>query len=347
MSVSLIVLLPVILLGTVVLFCFVGCTLDTSGIPGTGGPPGPPPFTKYSDTTVLANPAVVAYWPLGESADTVPAVDRTPNPDNGQYVDPATMPAFYPWPAFPVGNPPGPDVQSATAPGSIAFAQPGIVVGDAIQPGNDPTKPTPCVVVNGCYVNVPLNAKINPLTKFTVEAWVRVDWDANAASAWRFVLDARDLDPCTGFGLIARADDNLTGVYHWQAIIGNGGMGTAGFTTAISSDPPITLSDPSSESQTATIYYLAATFDGSTLLLYVNGQESGKASPATYVPNTTQPLWIGAGAPYVPLRPQAPGVLASPLFPFQGAIQDVAIYNDALTFDVILKHFHNGTGVDP
>jgi len=30
------------------------------------------------------------------------------------------------------------------------------------------------------------------------------------------------------------------------------------------------------------------------------------------------------------LRPQSPGVLAGPLFPFVGAIQDVAIYNDAL-----------------
>jgi hypothetical protein len=47
------------------------------------------------------------------------------------------------------------------------------------------------------------------------------------------------------------------------------------------------------------------------------------------------------------LRPQAPGVLAGPLFPFFGAIQDVAIYNAALASDVILLHYHNGNGTNP
>jgi len=203
-------------------------------------------------------------------------------------------------------------------------------------------------VVNGCYVNVPFNAKINPPTSFTIEAWVRVDWSADDTSAWRFVLDARGFDPCTGFGLLAHADDGQTGVYHWQAIIGNGGSGTAGFTFATSDDPPITLNDPSLPS--GITYYLAVTYDGpsQTLILYVDGQQRGpKITPATYVANTSQPLWIGAGAPYVPLRPQAPGVLAGPLFPFEGAIQDVAIYNTALTLDVILTHLHNGNGTNP
>jgi hypothetical protein len=341
MSASLVVLLPVILLGIVGVICFVGCGLDTSGT-------GNPAFTKYSDTTVLANPAVVAYWPLSETGDSLPAIDRTPSPKNGQYLDPATSPAIYPWPDYVVPSGPGTTVESAAAPGSIAFAQPGIVAGDSIQPANDPTKITPCVVVNGCYVNVPFNPKVNPTTSFTVEAWVRVDWDKSAPHAWRFVLDARDLNPCTGFGILAEADDGQPGVYHWQAVIGNGGTGGAGFTFALSDDPPITLNDPSLPA--GVTYYLAVTYDGpsQTLILFVDGEQRGpKINPAVYVPNTTQPLWIGAGAPYVPIRPQAPGVLAGPLFPFVGAIQDVAIYNAALTSDVILLHYHNGNGIDP
>ena len=134
MSASLVVLLPVILLGIVTTLCFAGC--------GFSGP-NLPVFTTYSDTTVLANPSVVAYWPLGEAADNVPAVDRTANPDNGQYIDPATTPAIYPWPASTLEDPPGPSVQSAAAPGSIAFAQPGIVAGDTVQPGNDPPSERP------------------------------------------------------------------------------------------------------------------------------------------------------------------------------------------------------------
>jgi hypothetical protein len=63
------------------------------------------------------------------------------------------------------------------------------------------------------------------------------------------------------------------------------------------------------------------------------------------MPNTTQPLWIGAGAPYVTRRTQPAGPdPASPLFPFVGAIQDVAIYSDVLPDSVILTHFNNGSG---
>ena len=344
MSASLVVLLPVVLLGIVTLLCFTGCGLDTSGT-------GSPPFTKYSDTTVLANPAVVAYWPLSETGDNLPAVDSTPNPDNGQYIDQTTLPAIYPWPAYTINNTPNPDILSDAASGSIAFAQPGIVAGDAVQPSDDPTKRTPCLVVNGAYVNVPFNAmnnKKNPPTSFTVEAWVRVDWDKSAPHAWRAVLDSRTFNPCTGFAIIARADDNAPGVYHWMAVVGNGGTGAAGFTFATSDDPQITLNDPSMPA--GVTYYIAVTYEGpsQTLILFVDGEQRGpKINPAVYVPNTTNPLWIGAGVPYVAMRPQAPDVLAAPLIPFVGAIQDVAIYNAALASDVILKHYHNGNGYDP
>jgi hypothetical protein len=336
MSASLIVLLPVILFGIVSLFCFVGCVLDTSGLP--------PSFTQYSSTTVLGNPAIAAYWPLGESGDSVPAADLAPNPDNGQYIDKTTLPDIYPWPDYTIGNSPLPDILSAAADfGSIAFAQSGIVTGDFGT--GDSGIAASCLVVNGCYVNVPFASKINPATSFTLEAWVRVDWDKNAPHAWRAVLDARDINPGTGFAIIARADDNAPGVYHWMAMIGNGGTDAAGFTTATSADP-ITLNVPTG----ATTYYLAVTYDGpsQTLTLYVDGLQSGpQVTPAVYVPNTTRPLWIGAGVPYVPLRPQAAGVLGGPLFPFVGALQDVAIYNAALAPDVVQKHLYNGSGLDP
>jgi hypothetical protein len=337
LSLPLLIFVPLGLLAILALLCFVGCNFHPGEIAL---------WTTYTDDTVLANPAVVAYWPLGETGDSLPAIDRTPSPNNGQYIDPATLPAIYPWPDYMVPSGPGTSVESAAAPGSVAFAQPGIVAGDSVQPANVSTNITPCLVVNGCYVNVPLKAKINP-TSFTVEAWVRVDWDANAAHAWRVVLDARDFNnpTCTGFGIFAKADDNQPGVYRWQAVVGNGGTGAAGFTTATSDDPPITLNDPSLPA--GVTYHLVVTYDSpsQTLILFMDGEQRGPKVNTAYVPNTTQPLWIGAAAPYVPLRPQAPGVLAGPLFPFVGAIQDVAIYNAALASDVILKHYHNGNGV--
>jgi hypothetical protein len=94
------------------------------------------------------------------------------------------------------------------------------------------------------------------------------------------------------------------------------------------------------------VQHLALTYDGpsQTLTLFVNGVQQAKVTNVAYAPNATQPVWIGAGAPYVPRRPQAAGVVASPLFPFVGAIQDVAIYNAALDPTVIVGHFNNGNG---
>jgi hypothetical protein len=333
MSASLVVLIPLALLAIVVVLGFVGCGLDTSGT-------GNPPFTTYTDNTVLANAAVVAYWPLSETTDTDPAVDRKGG-HNGNYVDETTAPSLYPWPASIIPNPPNPDIPSAAAPGTVALGQPGIVNGDLVQPAN--TDRTRCVVVNGAYVNVPFNAVFNPTTSFTLEAWVRVDWGASAPNALRCVIDARDVaGGDKGFALFANQNN------HWEAWIGNGGTGFAGFTLATSNDPPIALNDPSLPA--GVTYYLAVTYDGpsQTLILYVDGDQRGpKITTATYVPNTAQPLWIGASGASLPQRPQPPGTLAGPLFPFVGAIQDVAVYNAALASDVILKHYHNGNAIDP
>jgi hypothetical protein len=334
MSMSLVVLLPLILLGIVGTLCFVGCRFDTSGLQV--------PFTTYTGTTILLNPSIIAYWPLGEAKDTDPAAELISG-NTGNYIDPNTAPALYPWPAFPLPNPPGPDVQSAAAPGTIAFSQKGIVAGDTVQPANDPASITPCVVVNGAYVEVPFNTKFSPQTSFTVEAWVRVGWSADDPHAWRFVLDMRDFNPCTGIALFARAEDGQPGVYRWVGVVGNGGSGTAGFDIVPSNELEITLNSAGTPVDPT---HLALTYDAlsQTLTLFVNGEPQGTATSIAYMPDSTQPLWIGAGGPYVPRRPQPAGVAGSPLFPFVGAIQDVAIYGAALQPGDILTHFQNGSG---
>jgi hypothetical protein len=334
MSVSLVVLLPLILLGIVAMLCFVGCGLHTHGLLE--------PFTTYTGTTILLNPACIAYWPLRDAADTVPAAELISD-NKGNYIDPNTAPPMlYPWPPFTLPNPPGPDVQSAGAPGAILFTQPGIVKGDAVQP-DDPNILMPCVVVNGCYVEIPFNMKFIPPTSFTVEAWVRADWSASDPHAWRFVLDMRDFNPGRGFALFAKAEDNQPGVYRWAGAVGNGGAGGAAFTTVATDELTIPLSSAGTPVDPT---YLALTYDSAsqTLTLFVNGEQQGQVTSIPYMPNSIQPLWIGAGAPFVPRRPQAADVPGSPLFPFVGAIQDVAIYNKALIPTDILTHFQNGSG---
>jgi hypothetical protein len=331
MSTSLILLIPVVLLGIVGMLCFVGCTLPTEGLDS--------PFHEYSDKTVLNTSGIMAYWPLNDKLkDTdnpAPALERQSNIPSS-YIDMATAPELYPWLPFPVQNAGGPDVQSADAGmGMIAFAQPGIVKGDAVVPVS-PFVIQPCVVVNGCYVQALFDPKFVPLGAFTVEAWVRVGWTTGDAHAWRFVLDMRDFNPGRGFGLFAKAEDNPQDGYRWAGVVGN----DAGFTVLPSNDK-ITLSSGGTPPDPV---YLALTFDGMTLTLFVNGESKGSMG-AAYKPNTAQPVWIGAGSPFVTPRrsPQVPqGTISSPLFPFVGALQDVAIYGVALSPAAILRHFNNG-----
>jgi hypothetical protein len=327
------------MLGIVGMLCFVGCGLDPSGT-GVGTVT---PFTSYTATTILPTDTIIAYWPLKEAADTVPASELVSG-STGNYIDQNTAPpnTVYPWPSYSVANGANPDVLSAAAPGDITLAQPGIVKGDVdLRPG-DPVPPA-CMVVNGCYVEVPWNDKFIPKISFTVEAWVRVDWTAGDPHAWRFVLDMREQTPVTtGFALYAKADDNAPGMYRWAAILGDG---SAKFVFLDSTELPITLKDPAAAA--GTTFYLALTYESTsqTLTLFVNGAQLGEASSVGYAPNAAQVLWIGAGSPYVPRRTQPAGPdPASPLFPFVGAIQDVAIYSAALAPGDIATHFNNGSG---
>ena len=333
MSTSLIVLLPVVLLGIVATFCFVGCAFHTTGIQG-------PPFTAYTNNTVM-NVLVIGYWPLKEKLDTDDAVDMISH-NNGKYIDLNTTPALYPWPAYSVPNGANPALQSAAGAGTIATGQPTIVAGDIDLPGGQGnTVPPGCMVVDGGYVDVPWHVKFIPKNSFMVEAWVRPDWTAADPHADRFVLDLRDFNPGTGFGLSAQADPNQPGVYHWAGIIGTGDTGAKGFIAVVGGEIVLGSGQP---------VYLALTYDApnQTLTLFVNGGGEGGSTTTLpgipYMPNTTQPLWIGAGASYVERRPQPDGTLGSPLFPFVGAIQDVAIWKDILQPADIATRFRNGTG---
>jgi hypothetical protein len=336
MSTSLILLIPVILLGIVSMLCFVGCWLPLEGLPN-------PPFTEYTSKTVLSELKIMAYWPLNDvltdKDNPASALERVSNIPSS-YIDPVTAPLLYAWLDIPVSL--APDVLSAAAPGTIKFNQPGIVPGDAVVP-TFPSPIQPCVVVNGCYVEAPFNAKFVPPSSFTAEAWVRVDWSSGDPNAFRFVLDMRDFSPVTaGFGICAKTIDGQPGAYQWRGIIGDG---SAAFMFA---DSEVTVALTDSPGSATTVAYLALTYDAAkkTLTLFVNADQQAQAVNVGYAANTVQPLWIGAGAPYVQRRPSDLAV-TSPLFPFVGAIQDVAIYSDALDATDIRKHFNNGNGTNP
>ena len=74
---------------------------------------------------------------------------------------------------------------------------------------------------------------------------------------------------------------------------GNGGAGTDGFTTVPSVDT-IALTGGATPVKAV---YLALTFNGQSMTLFVDGEPQGSMDVA-YMPNTAQPIWIGAGAPF-------------------------------------------------
>ena len=79
---------------------------------------------------------------------------------------------------------------------------------------------------------------------------------------------------------------------------------------------PVTLFD-------ATTYHVAATYDGTSMVVYVNGLPGVAVASSTSVPNTTEPLAIGRNffGNY-----------------FSGAVDEVAVYSAALTAAQIAAH---------
>jgi hypothetical protein len=182
------------------------------------------------------------------------------------------------------------------------LTQPGALAGDAdtavgLDGSND-------------YVNVPYAASLNP-AQFTVEAWVEPtsgsgNW-YEVASSW-----SKSGARWTGYALEINQSNN------WVAFVGDGSH----------AEPSVT--GPARVLNTWT--HLAATYDGSTLCLYVNGVQAASTSTTFYAANSS-PVAFEVGAEY------ANGTRAS-FFP--GLIDDVAVYNRALSATEIQLHYDSG-----
>jgi Concanavalin A-like lectin/glucanases superfamily len=340
MSASLAVVIPLALLAIISLLCFVGCALKDYGL-------GASPFTQYTDQTILPTAGLVAYWPLGEPSGSPTAANRVAGSPDGAYTDMNNTPpnTIFPCPSVLLA----PNVNSAAAPGNLSLGESGIVQGDTVQPGNDPNVLTTCMLVNGGFVNVSSNlAKINPLKSFTIEAWVRVDWTSSDEQAYRSIIDSRSIaGGVKGFALYAKPDDNLAEAYRWEVFIGTGQAGQAGGLTVTSDGTPVGLRDTTQNA--GQTHYVAATYDQTTqtLTLYWDYMDQNQVLPTAtgvYVPNITAPLYIGQGTPWQPFRANPGDTTNGPFFPFNGAIEDVAIYNVALKASDIMIHYANGNG---
>jgi len=338
MSATLFFLVPIGMLAVVWSVCFVGCVFQTHGLE-----------QPYSNN-ILAEPSLVAYWPLSDfpnsqlpaGAPALPpppqgstsvgiAQDLSGNNHNGNYLNP---PIYQSGTTFltTMGNPPV-DLSP-----TLNLHQASIVPGDAFASGS---KNLPaCVDFEGGYVSIPWAANSPSLTDFTLEAWVQPRWTVTGFN-W-VVFAARTTS--TGFALFIN-DQN-----QWQLAIGNG--------TAISM---INTMVPAAVNNT--LSYVAVTFNSTTqvLSLWINpASDSDSNTPpppapawpssptmtTTYVAiDPTQPMtfFIGAGDNQNAQTPRTQaGGAGAPLLPFQGLIQSVALYNTALDPTDLASHFSNG-----
>lgn len=169
---------------------------------------------------------------------------------------------------------------------------------------------------SGTFVNIPPVPELNPADAFTVEFWVSPYVALEGTTLTSPLASLRRVVP-----------DASGWIFYQSATAWNFRMGntTENYKVNINSTAAPDLSGWS---------HLVATFDGTTARLYVNGvQQASAVFDGTYTPNTIVPMGIGGRGDNA--------------FLFNGGVDEVAIYGQALSGAVVLSHYQNGTSLSP
>jgi hypothetical protein len=164
----------------------------------------------------------------------------------------------------------------------------------------------------GGFLQVPWHPDLNPAV-FTVECWARVTGGTNTFRAAVSNRSDQNGQSC-GFVLYAGGNNR------WQFLTGSGSTGTW---EPVESPANLVLN---------TWTHVVATFDGTTKRLYLNGTEVASRASTAFNRNTTQGMRIGAGV----------NESTTAGFPFQGSLDEVAIYPSALTAAQVAARWNLG-----
>ena len=192
-------------------------------------------------------------------------------------------------------------------------------------------------VVNGATVSIPYAIEINPPGAFSVEGWFQPASLAANGNDYRTPLSSMSNPYGAGpTGWLVYQ----TGGNNWSWWPYNG------FWSGVQ----LTDTDPIVAGQW---YYLVLTYDGTTLTFYVNGVAKASGTDSGFVQNGNVPAGGAASYNYnyntTPGLPAGsfPAVLGwrsdSGFNPFDGAMDDVAVYNYALNPQQIQNHYLNTT----
>jgi hypothetical protein len=193
-------------------------------------------------------------------------------------------------------------------------------------------------VTGGATISIPYAIEINSPGAFSVEGWFQPASLAANGNDYRTPLSSMSNPYGAGpTGWLVYQ----TGGNNWAWWPYNG------FWTGVQ----LTDTDPIVAGQW---YHLAMTYDGTTLAFYVNGVAKASGTDSGFVQNGNVP--VGGAASYnynynttpgLPPGGSSPTVLGwrsdSGFNPFIGSMDDVAVYNKALTPAQIQNHFLNTT----
>jgi len=179
----------------------------------------------------------------------------------------------------------------------------GIALGEAGAIQGDDNTAARFTQANASFVEVPSSAALNA-PQFTFECWAKV----TGGTSYRSPITSRADGPQRGYIFYA------TPANVWEFWTGPG-WNTLG----------------SAPVQNDTWVYLAGTHDGTTKRFFVNGQLVG-SNQSAFSPNDASVLRIGGGATESPTGD----------FFFEGLIDEVAVYNRALSPARILTHYLAG-----
>jgi hypothetical protein len=154
------------------------------------------------------------------------------------------------------------------------------------------------------------------LTTFTIETWVKVDAVTvpNMTIVWKGNTAGADLSTAYYLGVLGTSEGANQGKV--ASTISNGTI-----KQTIISSAPLPL---------GSFNHLAVTADGTNLKLYINGTLDQTLAQTLIPQNTTHPLQIG-------------GVSGTSFISFNGLIDELALYNRALTVGEILSIVTTGS----
>jgi Concanavalin A-like lectin/glucanases superfamily len=335
------VLVPLLVLPIVLLFRFVGCEEPKPEDEIIAGPGQLP--SSYKDT-IKAEPSLLAYWRLVDAPNGTKAkVEKSALEEgalDGEYVN-------VPAPGLPHEAPdslaPG-AAGSEAASGNFGFNQTSLIA-------NEPPS-TKCRSFNGGYVVVAGFAEKTPLgfgevpylQDFTIEAWISPQWTQPEKNYEHTLIHAggnyqKPLEQSRkfhGFRIFADRKDEKE---KWRVYLANeDGSGIV----EMKAPPIVAYNAPTHLAvtvETVTVETDTITTHTKKVTMFVNGKPA-EGTATRYSPPDGVPLFIG-----VDNTESDPSKPHQPRHPILSPIQEVVLYNKALSSEVIKKHHDIGKGV--